>query len=61
MDGVDQWASQAWPGFGEGVDGVHDAGVGGGVQLVDPVADLVRDVDLPVTVRHTDECTDRYT
>ena len=37
---------------GEGVDGLHDAGVGGVVEGVDPVADFVDDVDLPVVGHH---------
>jgi hypothetical protein len=37
---------------GEGVDGLHYARVGGVVKGVDPVADLVDDVDLPFARRH---------
>lgn len=52
MDRVDQWAPQARSGFREGVDGLHDSSVSGGVQVVEPVAHLVRDIDLPFAVRH---------
>jgi hypothetical protein len=44
--------AEAGSGFGEGVDGLHDSGVGGVVEGVDPVADLVHDVDLPVRRGH---------
>ena len=48
MDGVYEWSAEAGADVGEGVDGLHDAGVGGVVEGVDPVAYLVDDVDLPL-------------
>jgi len=52
VDGVHQGAAQAGSGVGERVDGLHDSGVGGGVEGVQPVAHFVRDVDLPLATRH---------
>jgi hypothetical protein len=59
VDGVDQWSAETWSDLGQGVDGLHDPGVGRVVERVDPVANLVHDVDLPLAGRHDDECTDR--
>jgi hypothetical protein len=53
MDRVDQRAPQARSGIGQGVDGVHDSGVRGYVEGIEPIAHLVRDVDLPFAVRHS--------
>ena len=52
MDGVHQGAAEAGPGHGERVDGLHDSGVGGGVEGVEPVAHFVRDVDLSLATCH---------
>jgi hypothetical protein len=52
MDRVDHRSTQAGADFGEGVDGLHDPGVGGGVKGVDPVAYLVHDIDLPFPGHH---------
>ena len=51
--GVDETSSEAGADVGEGVDGLHDARVGGVVEGVDPVADLVDDVDLPLARPHS--------
>jgi hypothetical protein len=51
VDGVDEWAAEGRSELGEGVDGVDDSGVCYGVEGVEPLADLVRDVDLPLGVR----------
>jgi hypothetical protein len=48
VDRVDQWATEARPGFGERVDGLHHSGMRGDVEGVKPLADLVREVDLPL-------------
>lgn len=53
MDRVDQRVPQARSGIGQGVDGVHDSGVRGYVEGIEPIAHLVRDVDLPFAVRHS--------
>jgi hypothetical protein len=51
MDRVDEWAAGAE--VGEGVDSLHGPPMGGLVERVDPVADLVDDVDLPLARRHS--------
>lgn len=55
MERVNQRPTQAWPGLGEQVDRLHHAGMGSRVEIVDPVADLVDEVDLLLLGRHLTE------
>jgi len=48
-------------GIGEGVDGLDDPAVGSRVEGVEPVADLVHDVDVLLAVDHGGGYSDRYT
>ncbi len=49
MDRVDQRTAETGPGLGKRVDGLDHLGVCGGVEAIEPLSDLVRDVDLPPT------------
>lgn len=52
MDRVNQRTAEAGPGLGERVDGLDHPGVRGGVEAIEPLQDLVGDVDLPLTEVH---------
>lgn len=52
MDRVDQRTAEAGTGLGQRVDGLDHPGVCGGVETIEPLSDLVRDVDLPFTEVH---------
>ena len=47
MDRVDQRPAESWAGLGEQVESLHDTRMGYWIKAVDPVPDLVYEVDFP--------------
>lgn len=53
VDRADERTAEAGPGLGESVDGLDHPGVGGVVEAIEPFADLVGDIDLPLAHVHS--------